>query len=312
MIEKVFKIAAGESARHKQGRIVFTLAATVVTPAAIGVWGTFASHLIGLSPWLFWSVLALLVMFQLFFAVPQLLADAGSQEIYFFAREIDTERLRLEQAVRESTASIEGLTGEIRRLIDLTDHAAGWLTMLGRYRGTGEPPSDAIGEIMAVLVERRGRLFGIETDELWNFAVYRFEKDKELLTPMWRERHPSHPSTTLGRVFRPHEGHVGRTFAVRSPIVTRDATLPEISQYTQLGPDKQQPYDMQVYRSFAAIPLGSASAPGGLTGVLVATSDRVGRFDEAKDQHLRPLRLAAAALDSLFRRFDLAAKRTGA
>ena len=65
------------------------------------------------------------------------------------------------------------------------------------------------------------------------------------------------------------------------PIITGDASHPEVSPLSAVPQAKERRSDLDLYRSYASIPIGPL-LEGETTpyGVLVATSDRVGRFDK--------------------------------
>ncbi len=124
-------------------------------------------------------------------------------------------------------------------------------------------------------------IFNIGPSESWSFAVYLYSTNRDLLVPVWRRKAKNHksPRSDLGREWARGEGHVGKAFVDQRMIITGDAQHPDAEPFSAVPTSKERPYDRAVYRSFASVPIGPLlTSDGRPYGVLVATSDRVGRF----------------------------------
>ena len=150
-----------------------------------------------------------------------------------------------------------------------------------------EEIDNAISEILATIVNEREEIFEFSAKEWWNFAVYIYDPNEQLLKPIWREKHRNHPSEGIGRAWARGEGHIGKAFVDCDPKITSDATIAAINDL--LGPpqNKKRHYDSQAYQSFASIPIGPINEDEEPIGVLVATSNQKGRFNKPNSQILR-------------------------
>src|SRR5690606_30597181 len=91
------------------------------------------------------------------------------------------------------------------------------------------------------------------------------------------------------------QGHVGKAFADYKPIITGDASHPDVIQLCGAPVDKERSNDFDVYRSFASIPIG-LNGDDLPYGVLVATSNVKDRFDQDSAVLLLHYASAIAAL----------------
>jgi hypothetical protein len=94
-------------------------------------------------------------------------------------------------------------------------------------------------------------------------------------------------------------GHVGKAFADRSVKITEDATQHGIAELMKPPPALSRPYDEATYRSYVCIPFGNDSDQADPCGVLVATSDRPGRFTNANHEILRQAAVVIGGIVSL-------------
>jgi hypothetical protein len=132
--------------------------------------------------------------------------------------------------------------------------------------------------------------------ELWNFSVYMYNAHNDLLEPVWRDRHPDHPSGTgNGRVWKPGVGHIGLAFSQQDARITADARVPGSAELLRLPSGYGRAYDEATYVSFVSqpIPRSPELQPW---GVIVATSNVPGRFTEVNGLALRH---AAAELGTI-------------
>lgn len=130
----------------------------------------------------------------------------------------------------------------------------------------------------------------------FTLSVYIYSKERDLLIPVWRKRSECHPSSGAGRSWGRGQGHVGKAFVDRKPIVTGDAGHPDVKQLCGAPASLEAEYDQLAYRSFASVPILAATQESPY-GVLVATSDVVDRFDDVSSQLLL---IHADAIGALF------------
>ncbi|MDP9837627.1 hypothetical protein J2T09_002379 [Neorhizobium huautlense] len=137
-----------------------------------------------------------------------------------------------------------------------------------------------VGDALSPLYLNGGEVLGFEASERWSIGVYLYFPDKDQLQQIWREKSRNHPSGEVGRSWGRGQGHVGKAFVDGKPIITGDAAHPDVIQLCGAPAMLHQNYDVEIYRSFASIPIGPFDEEGALPyGVLVATSDRQDRFD---------------------------------
>ncbi|MEM9749426.1 MAG: GAF domain-containing protein [Pseudomonadota bacterium] len=141
---------------------------------------------------------------------------------------------------------------------------------------------EMLSDLLAPLYLMGGHLLEIDGKESWSFSVYLYSATDDVLRPVWRRRSPNHPSTGESRSWERGQGHVGKAFVDRRTLFTSDAHASDVAQLVEATGENQRNYDRDAYRSFASLPFGltvddSDQIPP--TGVLVATSSQIGRFD---------------------------------
>lgn len=275
-IDEIFQLARSEVSALAQSRKYLLIFGQVLIPVAVGLIFTFRAEFDAINANLFWILILTCVVLQslmIFYTArsPQLV-----QEAYFLARP-------LHQNYERSVAEAETYKQKILYLSVLQEIIFAWNIMLLRYHRDAQPSAgglgDEIGKILSLIVFKREDLFGFRAGEFWNFAVYLFDPQENVLRPVWRDKHPSHPSTGDARVWRPGEGHVGKAFIERKALITADATLQEVAQFLAAPMEKARPHDDTAYKALASFPIEGVAESGEAAGVIVATSDRIGRFD---------------------------------
>ena len=251
----------------------------VVIPTLIGVTVGFNAHIISWDLRAFIGILFFLVLFQIWFFILSIRGAAATglaQTAYLEKKQLDKEIQQLERSLRASAKSIFYLS-----YVQISNGA--WRSMLRSFRNennwTRDTLAEAIDEITVLVLNQTKRLFGIEQDEMWNLCIYAFDKNKNELFPIWRKKHDSHPSIGMGRRWGVGQGHVGNAFANRQAIITGDAQHEDVAPLINSTSNLAHSNDGETYRSFASIPLGPITKGGSPLGVLVATSNKMGRFD---------------------------------
>jgi hypothetical protein len=264
-------------------------------PALIGVGGAYTGDMGKLHPFIpfaFWLVL-LGIYALLWWRV-----RPANRSIIGLLR--DSERLSYELSQRKN--DVDQLGQSLDLLIWQSEISLSTRRMVVAYveQGVTDINSlrECLGELLAPVYQSAEELFGTGASERWSVAVYLYSKKQDELIPIWTERAQLHPSTGNGRNWARGEGHVGKAFVNGSAIITLDASHPDVAALSATPPGKTKSYD-DVYRSFAAVPIGPLVGEGLPLGVLVATSDRSGRYDQENTNVLRHLADVIAGLVTL-------------
>ena len=108
---------------------------------------------------------------------------------------------------------------------------------------------------METVVNEREELFGFDTSEIWNFAVYIYDDQPGRPVPVCRQKARNYPSKDAsGRSWKPGTGHVGIAFAQREARITADASNPDLSLFGATGSNARD-YDGRAYISFISQPI---------------------------------------------------------
>jgi len=209
-----------------------------------------------------------------------------------------------EDEVKRLEESVSGLSQSIELLSAVVTLNYSTRRMVVKYVQNGirtrDQLTESLTEIMAPLYLEGEHFFGFQGSERWNFAIYLFSREADQLLPVWREKARNHPSQGGGRTWGRGEGHVGKAFVNAKAIITGDATHPEVAPLSAAPNSKVKDYDESLYLSYASIPIGPLLDDKGLPyGVLVATSDRTGRFDKENTAILVHIADIIASLVSL-------------
>ena len=292
-MEKIAASAKQETSALKRNKVLAILMASVLMPLVEGIWISYKSDLDQIDSLLFWLPISVFVAIHALFLIWTIQGAQLVQEAYFLSREIFQENEGL------STQN-EKLKDVIRYLTILDEAVLGWRIMLRRYKSRpfDDPLEirECISEILSIIVDRREEIFDISGVEWWNFAIYIFDEEEALLKPIWREKHRNHPANSLGRTWHRGEGHIGSAFNKCDSIFTDDVTEGDLGEALEPRSTKVNSYDAEAYRSFGSIPIGPINDSDLPVGVLVATSNVIGRFDRANGLILRH---AAAVLANL-------------
>lgn len=139
---------------------------------------------------------------------------------------------------------------------------------------------------LAYLVDQRKQLFEFTPAEKWGFCLYTYSEERKLLECLVWKRQWETPADHIPRSWRPGAGHVGVAFARNGELVYPDAAAADVAQLVSAR-EAENKYD-KYYRSVASIPVRNANQQA--IGVVVVTSDRVGRFSADELAELEPLR----------------------
>ncbi len=268
------------TARDRERQIA-GLASLAVVPIVLGLLGAYTAEIQRAFGSVALGAAWLLVLILLgFFAVRfnptgrSLLALAvENEELEDKAAELEERARQLQRAI-DLLAFEAGYAASARAAILL--HARSGIRSLDELKG-------ALADLAVPLAYQSEFLFEFGPSEGWNFAIYLYSEDRDVLLPVWRIRAENHPSPRggMGREWNRGEGHVGKAFVDQKPIITADCSQPEAAEFSTLPPGKERPHD-PAYVSFASIPIGPIlSEDRRPYGVIVGTSDRPGRFNRS-------------------------------
>jgi hypothetical protein len=165
--------------------------------------------------------------------------------------------------------------------------------------GSDADLAECVLEVLNAVADSGASLFGFSRSEKWSLTVYRADIKNRLLVPVGRVASDTHPGRNrTPRSWRFGEGHVGAAFEKNLTIATPDAALPEVAPFINVDPGKAMPGDTSLYLSYISSPFGDVASGGTPSGVLVATSNVRGRFDEPS---LKPVEFVAMILAVLLK-----------
>lgn len=137
---------------------------------------------------------------------------------------------------------------------------------------------------------------GFEAGERWTLSVFEKQEGAPTLVRIAGVRAERTEEGRVGREWGVTEGYVGAAFTRSSDVILDNAQEPGVLAMIHIPQEKYQASDTVRYRSVAAIPVrvDGDSSPW---GVVVATSDIVGRFERtpgtAGSAHAEGARLVA-------------------
>jgi hypothetical protein len=205
-----------------------------------------------------------------------------------------------EKALSESKLVIEELEGALARSARV-EHIVDAMravvdVAICQQEISDEKLTEWLTDLLDFLVTDKLTLFGIG-DEQWNFSVYLFDPATSELSCVVTRRPTKKEEEAPHRSWREGEGHVGKAFQGRRPLVCADSADANVRGFFDAPAGKLMDYDLDRYRSLAALPIQSDDEPP--FGVLVATSDIVGRFDPEDEETFRPLLSLSRTLATL-------------
>lgn len=142
---------------------------------------------------------------------------------------------------------------------------------------------------ISFLESLQSELFETTVREKWGYCLYEYDSSVDTLVCVAWKRAWKTPPGHVPRPWKPGEGHVGAAFLNKGELIFPDADKPEVKQLVDPG-SKAGAYD-DFYKSVASIPIfDGENGSGPILGVVVATSNRKGRFDPSQKAELEPLR----------------------
>jgi hypothetical protein len=263
------------SAIRWQSRFVNFLAILAV-PAAIGIWLSVVDP--GTETGLFWSVLLPLIVLQvILYVVTTLYAET--------VPELNLRNKELTEVQELMAGEIEDADYDIEWLLAANTLGSYWSTFQGLITYLNPVDDERFSEACRIavspMIESAGVLFDFDFGEVWSATVYRYNENDNMLEAVWWDRPADHPAQGTPRSWRPGDGHVGSAFMQDRILFTTDMTSDDAAMLLKPSVSNERSYDADVYRSFVSAPILLDAKPDPFRfGVLVITSNEVGRFDE--------------------------------
>jgi len=248
---------------------------TVIAPVVVGVIRLFDQQLgsVGVALTVVSLFVGLLAGLVLLFA-----SNENTDVANGFLEEIDRNK--------ELTAKNKRLSGAVKRA-SIRHAFLQHLTDLGARESISQDEISGLHSYaVAFLVEHCTSLFEFTSTEKWGFCLYEFENETDRLRCLVWRRGWTTPEGHTPRSWKSGAGHVGVAYSRNGELVYPDARAPDVAQLVKPG-DATSEYD-RYYRSVASIPIQDGN--GKAIGVVVATSNRAGRFSPDELAELEPLR----------------------
>jgi hypothetical protein len=205
------------------------------------------------------------------------------------------------QKFAHETQKTEELEGEIERqkieIIQLSAHIS-CLSVAARAVESALLVPDPVRagleqtakHLLETIADQRSQLFGVRDEEQWNFAIYLRVGDQ--LSCLSHRRNFGQP-TDIARAWPIGAGHVGLAYQRNGELVNDDVAGDEVFQGKGV---LNRDYDKTRYRGTASICIPDVNDGRPPIGVLVATSSKVGRYNQANVQPLRDLAQSLGAI----------------
>lgn len=197
------------------------------------------------------------------------------------------------QKFAHETLHSANLQGEIeKQRVELTQLSAhiNFLSVAARAveaallsTATRDGLEETARQLLENVADQRAQLFGTGDDEQWNFAIY-IRNDGDELYCLHHRRNYGQPGD-VPRTWPVGVGHVGLACQREGELLTDDAASQEVFQGKG---DLLRDYDRVRYRGIASICIPDVNEARAI-GVLVATSNKVGRYSQSNVQPLRDL-----------------------
>lgn len=143
---------------------------------------------------------------------------------------------------------------------------------------------EALGKLLGPLIQYRSEALRYTENDLYNFAVYWYNKEKNLLEICFRDC--DNRIVRHDRAWKPGEGHVGFAFVNCKTIISSDVTQDSMYQAV-LGLESDKEY----YASFVSSPILDPSCSDTdkekrAIGVFVVTSSRSGHLTKEDEKFI--------------------------
>lgn len=292
--DKIRSYFEKESKGTKLEHLSVLVSATVILPTLIGILSSTVlndgGYLLDWPPDSLSVVFLILILAQMGCAYLVTVHRQGAPTYYDF---IEVEQTHQDR-ISEVQSRFERTRSNLNRVLQMQEAARYASMALGNVEPLsaedGDTSNDLEQGIALVLdscVSFKAQIFGFKAETLYNFAVYLYNEDEEILRVAWRECDPR--INRQDRDWRPREGHVGMCFATRKELFSNN-----VLESDELNHD--DPEDEEKYVSMVSIPIfhsgdfpddrnGSASGSNNTKpiGVFIVTSNVSDQFD--RDLH---------------------------
>ncbi|KJE34186.1 hypothetical protein UF64_17495 [Thalassospira sp. HJ] len=257
--------------------------ALVIIPLFAAVILAFKDDMISLNANMFWIIVALILVMQV--VVSSFVFNDGhvSSLIHYDVEDIcQRYELLLEQKNKVEVS--------LDRNVLIFFWMRSSLSMIDKY--IEKKYNDSIGlnrmidESLASVIWNSHDVFEFEAGEKWSFSVYLYDSSSDCLRPVWRSCAKNHPSDGMGREWKSGFGHVGMTFQkataqIEGATITQNANSQDISNAMCVPNEHTKDYDTATYVSYVSCPIMNKHNSEQPYGVLIGSSDVVGRFDSS-------------------------------
>lgn len=293
----------GLATKARQSLQIFAPVATVGVAALKGLTPSNSPMTVASSSVV--AQLMLLVLIALAGAV-LLFTDKSATNVVHDAQGALDERDQAQRALAEADAVIDDLELQLPRASRVEDMVDAMRSVVDLAICEPTITRDKLDEwlidLLDFLIADKLTLFGIG-DEQWNFSVYLLDDATAELQCAACRRPTRKEEEAPHRSWREGEGHVGKAFQGRRPLICADSTDPNVRGFFDAPAGKVMDYDIERYRSLAALPIQSDDDRP--FGVLVATSATKGRFDPEDEETVRPLLSLSRTLATLLGVYNL-------
>ena len=220
----------------------------------------------------FWPVVAVTSLVQGLSVLIRALT--GKSEYAFFEyRDLKQNHDELQSQHENERARSRAAVYAIQALRHASQVVIDALTRTDTNRGENNLKA-LVREALFPVVGFRKEIFGF-SGERYNFAVYRYNAEQDVLQVLYRDVHRDIPRQD--REWKPGFGHVGFCFIRQEAVLSHDVTDSE-----ELA-DDQSESDDEHYVSIAAAPISSLTADDDSDprGVLIITSSESHQFEKA-------------------------------
>lgn len=220
----------------------------------------------------FWPVIITTSLVQILSVLVRV-STGKSENAFFEYRDLQRRHEELETRYENEKERSRSAVYGIQALRNASQVVIDALTSADETQNA-ENLEELVREALYSVVGLRKEIFGFSS-ERYNFAVYRYNAERDVLHVLYRDVHRDIPRQD--REWKPGFGHVGFCFIRREAVLSHDVTESEEMA------DDQSETDDEHYVSIAAAPIfsltsGDDSDP---RGVLVITSSAPNQFEKA-------------------------------
>jgi hypothetical protein len=291
LFKRIQRFFEKESRRKKLTRLAVLVCATAVFPTLVGLLSSIVFNdggtLFALPPDGLSVVFLILILLQAGFIYLTTVRWQGAPTYYDveqLQRHHEREKKRIQGRFERARDNLDSMI----RVQEATRYASMALGNAATLAAEDDDPTNDLEQgielVLNSCVTFRSDIFGFRAKDLYNFAVYLYCEDEDVLHLAWRKCDSRIDRTD--REWKPGEGHVGLCYARKSEIFSNN--VPDSDEL-----ERDEPEDDEKYVSMVSIPIFqsgdfpiSRSSHSGVDqdaeplGVFVVTSSAPNQFDE--------------------------------